>query len=70
MALQARFLESFLVGGRVPSAPRREVKIMKYCPDCGGELDGEGVCPDCGFDTTEDLKENENDDENQDWEED
>ncbi len=26
---------------------------MAECPDCGGELDEEGVCQDCGLDTTE-----------------
>lgn len=26
-------------------------KIPKFCPDCGHELGGQGVCEKCGFDT-------------------
>ena len=47
---------------RRPPASRREVKKMKYCPDCGRELDEKGTCTECGFDTTENL-EDEDDDE-------
>lgn len=43
---------------------------MKYCPDCGGELDEEGICPDCGLDTNENLEEDGDDKEGSDWEED
>lgn len=41
---------------------------MKYCPDCGGELDEGGACTECGFDTTEDLEDK--DDDSDDWGED
>lgn len=30
---------------------------MTRCSDCGGELDEEGVCTECGFDTKEDSEE-------------
>lgn len=39
---------------------------------CGGELDEEGVCLDCGFDTSEGEEDEEEDeeDEDEDWGED
>ena len=32
---------------------------MANCPECGGELDEEGVCIKCGFDTREEADEEE-----------
>jgi len=32
---------------------------MEICPECGGELDEEGVCVECGFDTREEADEEE-----------
>ena len=41
--------------------------FMADCPICEGELDEEGVCQDCGFDTTDKEESEEEDD---DWGED
>ena len=40
---------------------------MADCPMCGGELDEQGVCQDCGFDT---AGEGEIEEEDDDWGED
>jgi len=41
----------------------------KYCPQCGGELDEDCICIRCGFDTREELddEELEEDSENETW---
>ena len=37
----------------------RKDEIKNKCPECGGELDEEGVCVECGFDTREEADEEE-----------
>jgi len=44
---------------RVFFSGEKGVRKMTFCPDCGGELDEEGVCTECGFDTKEGSEEEE-----------